>query len=310
MNNGYIKLHRKIRDNWIYEPNRPRTRYEAWEDLLFDASYKDREIVVNGKPLTVKVGQVYSSIRFLAQRWKWTIGKVQRFLKAIQGSNMIRLKNDTGTNLITICNYETYQVGEKQTDTETIQQRYTNRYKDKESKEIKNIYNDQFLEFWDVNPRKISKKKASDKYIKILANTDHQLIMDSLNAHLKSWNGTAAEFIPHPTTWLNGERWNDEIQKPGEKVEVTKKHKYLCPDCDREKVIEGDVKFDDLLCECGSMYNTEYEYRQRKLQENPPEQKKREISQEEKEFQNIFKNTLNKISVTEQNREIIERLNE
>ena len=49
MNNGYIKLHRKIRDNWIYEPNRPRTRYEAWEDLLFDASYKDREIVVNGK---------------------------------------------------------------------------------------------------------------------------------------------------------------------------------------------------------------------------------------------------------------------
>ena len=60
MNNGYIKLHRKIRDNWIYEPNRPRTRYEAWEDLLFDASYKEREIVVNGEPLIVKVGQVYS----------------------------------------------------------------------------------------------------------------------------------------------------------------------------------------------------------------------------------------------------------
>ena len=74
----------------------------------------------------------------------------------------------------------------------------------------------------NVYPRKVSKKKASDKYSKILAKTDHQLIMDSLNSHLKSWNGTAPAFIPHPTTWLNGERWNDVVEETRPAYKKTK----------------------------------------------------------------------------------------
>jgi len=165
---------------------------------------------------------------------------------------MIRLKNDTGTNLISICNYETYQISEKQTDTQTIQQRYTNRYKDKESKEVKNIYDHQFLEFWDVYPRKISKKKASDKYSKILAKTDHQLIMDSLNAHLKSWNGTAAEFIPHPTTWLNGERWNDEVEEKRPAYKKTKTGLFIafCLKCG-QRCFPNDYQLKGDSC-CGT----------------------------------------------------------
>ena len=213
MNKGWIKKHRKIRDHWLFEPIRPRTRLEAWEDLIMDAAFEDRELFVNDKNISIKIGQVYSSIRFLGNRWKWSVGKVQRFLKALQGCDMIHVETDTGMNLVTICNYDTYQSTDTPNDTTTIQQRYTDRHKVKELKELKNIYSDHFNEFWLKYPRKIGKSSCSKKYKIALKKADHQDIMDSLDNHIQSWKQTDLEYIPYPATWLNQERWNDVVSE-------------------------------------------------------------------------------------------------
>lgn len=71
-----------------------------------------------------------------------------------------------------------------------------------------------FESFWTIYPKKVNKKKSKDKFMKI-CKTEKVFndIMTGLYTQLKSseWKKNNGQFIPHPTTWLNGERWQDEI---------------------------------------------------------------------------------------------------
>lgn len=66
-----------------------------------------------------------------------------------------------------------------------------------------------FDEFWDLYPNKKDKKKAREKFSKLSADK-RQLAIDGISRLMKSeqW---MRWFIPLPTTYLNGERWEDEV---------------------------------------------------------------------------------------------------
>ena len=69
-----------------------------------------------------------------------------------------------------------------------------------------------FDAFWSVYPRKIAKghaRKAFDKACKI---ADPIAILTAVKKFADATQGTDKQFIPHPTTWLNGERWEDDIE--------------------------------------------------------------------------------------------------
>lgn len=69
-----------------------------------------------------------------------------------------------------------------------------------------------FNEFWEKYPRKINKKKAKDKYVKSVDEETHKKIIKDLEVRKNSNFWEDEQYIPHPTTYLNGERWNDEIE--------------------------------------------------------------------------------------------------
>jgi len=73
-----------------------------------------------------------------------------------------------------------------------------------------------FIEFWEAYPRKVSKALALKKWLKLNADSDplFSAIMAGLVRAKEAWaaSGTETQFLPHPATWLNQERWNDEIQ--------------------------------------------------------------------------------------------------
>jgi uncharacterized protein YdaU (DUF1376 family) len=69
-----------------------------------------------------------------------------------------------------------------------------------------------FDAFWKAYPTKKNKKKALEIWKRKKLHTQSaKLIADILNRKEKdrAWN---EGFIPHPTTYLNGERWEDEIE--------------------------------------------------------------------------------------------------
>lgn len=72
-----------------------------------------------------------------------------------------------------------------------------------------------FDAFWDEYPNKVSKKKALAIWQKLAPDAALvQAIMDGLARAKKSaqWTKDGGQFIPHPTTWLNGEKWNDVVR--------------------------------------------------------------------------------------------------
>jgi hypothetical protein len=67
-----------------------------------------------------------------------------------------------------------------------------------------------FEAFWMAYPRKVGKKAAAQAWQR-LAPDDAlaAVIVDAVRAqHLEDRD---RQFVPHPATWLNGERWTDEV---------------------------------------------------------------------------------------------------
>lgn len=72
-----------------------------------------------------------------------------------------------------------------------------------------------FNVFWSEYPRKVGKKKAREAFFKIKpGQAKFRTIMSALQVHKTTadWTKDGGKWIPHPTTWINGERWEDEIQ--------------------------------------------------------------------------------------------------
>jgi len=69
-----------------------------------------------------------------------------------------------------------------------------------------------FDEFWMIYPRKIGKLTAKRSWEK-LSQENQQKALEAIVEHRKYWvaKGTDWEFIPNASTWLNQERFEDEL---------------------------------------------------------------------------------------------------
>ena len=66
--------------------------------------------------------------------------------------------------------------------------------------------------FWRAYPRKTGKGDARKKFTRALEKTTFETIMNALERVKSSaqWQRDGGQFIPHPATWLNQERWDDD----------------------------------------------------------------------------------------------------
>lgn len=104
--NGWIKLHRKIKDNWIWEDP---AMFQAWIDILLMVNHQDKKIKVNGQLTTIRRGEKLTSILKLAERWGWSRKRVMRFLDLLEEDGMCTtIRTPNGTTL-KVSNYAEYQ---------------------------------------------------------------------------------------------------------------------------------------------------------------------------------------------------------
>lgn len=103
---GWIKLHRKIIDNWIWEDPE---KLKAWLDILLMVNHEDKQLPFNGKVITIKPGQRLTSIQKLADRWGWNRKRVVRFLGLLEGAAMCTTERTPNGTTLTVVNWEFYQ---------------------------------------------------------------------------------------------------------------------------------------------------------------------------------------------------------
>ncbi len=79
---GYIKLHRQIKENefWLSERF---TKAQAWIDLLLAATYKTRTVFIRGIEINLNPGELCYSKLTLSKRWKWNERTVNKYLNML-----------------------------------------------------------------------------------------------------------------------------------------------------------------------------------------------------------------------------------
>jgi|SRR3990167_1607420 len=85
----------------------------------------------------------------------------------------------------------------------------------KERKERKDntMRKEDFARFWEMYPVKKSRMKAETAFMRLSAELLPK-ILHALELQKKSdpWTRDGGKFIPYPTTWINGSRWDDELE--------------------------------------------------------------------------------------------------
>lgn len=112
----------------------------------------------------------------------------------------------------------------------TIKQETKNKAIKKQNKELNELQEKQFDKFWQAYPKKVSKKQAQKSWKKI--NPSLELFEKILKAlemvkQTEQWKKDNGKYVPYPATWLNQERWTDEINMMQDTIKKEPKKKII-----------------------------------------------------------------------------------
>jgi len=86
-----------------------------------------------------------------------------------------------------------------------------------------------FEEFWDVYPRKVAKQDAVKAFAKLKPDAAFvAVLVAAVKRHAQSeqWQ-RGIQFVPHPASWLNGRRWEDELPAGGSAKDLFDMGKFV-----------------------------------------------------------------------------------
>ena len=235
---GFITLHRQILDwEWYRDGNTK----DLFLHLLLTANYADT--MVKGR--LIRRGQVTSSLTKLAHELGQTVRMVRVSLNHLVMTGEVTNESSPEGRIITVVKYDDYQSYDKPSDkqmTNIVTNQVTNDVTNKRQTErqtkgqtynnnINNINNNNkttnttkitkeslslFDVFWAAYPRHVAKQAALAAWKKL--KPDGGMLdrkMEGLARWKASdeWQREDGRYIPHPASWLNGRRWEDEMRQ-------------------------------------------------------------------------------------------------
>lgn len=137
MSQGWVSIHRQIKQHWLWTTDKPFDKRSAWIDLVLSANHTGNKFVLGTQLVTVQKGEFITSELKLMERWGWGKTKLRNFLKLLEDDGMITKKSTNKQTTITIVNYCLYQEPQTTDDTSDkpqanhrqtadVQQTYTN----------------------------------------------------------------------------------------------------------------------------------------------------------------------------------------
>lgn len=179
MEKGWIKVHRSITECFIWT-DKPFDKARAWIDLLLLVCHKDKKILIDGKPFTVSRGSYLISRGKLAERWGWSLKKLDNYLRVLEREDMVTTFSTKKGIVITIVNYDKFQV--QGTTEDTVE--------DTTQETVEDI------------PEEIAEDTAEDRQKKELKNDKNNNISLSVSQIVTEWN-TLTQYGIKPVSRLS-----------------------------------------------------------------------------------------------------------
>lgn len=169
MNEGWVKLYRKILDNPIVMKD---CEYlGVWIYLLLNATHKEIPVIFNGKKKILKEGQLITGRKKISNELKIDESKTKRILLELENDHQIDRQRGAKSSLISIINWERYQQDDQQNDQQMTsnrpandQQMTTNKNERIKEYNISSSPLKDFNTIWEKYPNKKGKTKAFDYY--------------------------------------------------------------------------------------------------------------------------------------------------
>jgi len=232
---GFFIVWRSVRESPFHftKERRAATRYEAREDLWASATHRDEEVMSRGQLVTLRRGQILTSVLSLADRWRWKRDRVRTFLALLERMGELTVESTTQRAILTVCNYSKWQdvsptngaadpqrTRSVNPTTGHVQQSEPSNHLTKSPLHYPTI-DGEFDAFWTAWPKKVGKAAARKAWDRLNGNRpeiDHVLEAIRWQAHTDQWRREDGRFIPNPATWINQNRWLDEPTKVEKEV--------------------------------------------------------------------------------------------
>lgn len=105
-NKGWIKIHRSIMENWIYDD--PHT-FKAFIHLCMIVNINEEKAMVDGNFINVQAGQRITSVTTLSKELKFSWRTVDKILNDLEADDMIKRQPIGRGFILTVTNYKKYQ---------------------------------------------------------------------------------------------------------------------------------------------------------------------------------------------------------
>lgn len=133
MEQGWIKLHRKILENPVLR--NPKYGW-LWVILLLKANHEDKKVFWNGEVITIKAGQFLTGRKQLAKEANVKESTIEDILRTLETRQQIRQQKTNKFRIITILNWATYQSSDIKTDKKpTTKQQQTDTNKNEKNED-------------------------------------------------------------------------------------------------------------------------------------------------------------------------------
>jgi len=162
---GWIKLHRQIRNHWVFKNA---NYFKAWVVIISEVNHQTTKVIIEGELIECKRGQSINSlatwVRILGD--EWTVQKLRTFLKLLEKDGMINTEGLRKTTRVTVCNYESYQSEQQGDNKQTTRRQQANNKEITTNKNEKKEKNEKevLLDEW-ISYRTQIKKKLSEATI-------------------------------------------------------------------------------------------------------------------------------------------------
>ncbi|MHC0551399.1 DnaD domain protein [Salinicoccus sp. CNSTN-B1] len=104
--NGWISLHRQIKDHWIWEDPQ---KLKWWIDMLLRTNHKDNKTVIGNKIVVIERSSFHTSEVKLSEQWNVSRNTVRKFLKLLESDEMITTKRTKHGTTVKVLHYNDYQ---------------------------------------------------------------------------------------------------------------------------------------------------------------------------------------------------------
>lgn len=213
---GWIKLYRSIRSNWLWEDGNERY-LKWWVDILLMVNHQPRKVLVNGELVEIETGERLTSILKLSKRWDADRRTVTKFLDLLEKDEMVSIKksrqNGTTLKVLHYADYQSFSESNVQRTTQRNTQRTTHK---QELKELKNKDHENFEKLWKLYPKKEGNKKRAEKaYLEAIKNgVTNKEIQTGIVNYIKKIQveGIERKYIAQGATWFFQNRWTDEYE--------------------------------------------------------------------------------------------------